>query len=226
MCDLLGMCFNLPVQPNFAFKNFRYKDKGILNDNTGGWGIAFYPDQSAQIIKEEGNASSSSMAEKLVDYEYVTSKIIIAHVRAPSRGEVSHRNTHPFNRELNGKEWTFAHNGTLDTDLLKPLIADSPFQPIGTTDSEHAFCLLLKYIKDKKITAWNKENFQWLEEKLRSISTLKHNVPGTFNCIFSDGEYLFCYAAYPGNRLAYVRREAPFADMVLLDENAEEVKAM
>jgi len=48
MCELLAMSFNLPVRPNISFRGFRHRGES----NPHGWGIAFYPDESAQIIKE------------------------------------------------------------------------------------------------------------------------------------------------------------------------------
>ena len=48
MCELLAMSFNLPVTPNISFKAFRSRSER----NPDGWGIAFYPDESVQIIKE------------------------------------------------------------------------------------------------------------------------------------------------------------------------------
>jgi len=48
MCELLAMSFNLAVRPNISFREFRHRGE----KNRDGWGIAFYPDESAQIIKE------------------------------------------------------------------------------------------------------------------------------------------------------------------------------
>jgi len=210
MCDLLGMCFNLPVKPNFSFKNFRFKDR----KNKNGWGIAFYPDNSAQVIKEEIEASESQLAEMLVNYDYVKSKIVIAHVRASSGTQPSHKNTHPFSRELNGEEWVFAHNGTLNEDKLKELITESQFQPLGNTDSELAFCYLLNLIKKRNIKDWTSgKDFGWLKEIIRKLNEF-----GTFNCIFSNGNLLFCYAdKNQYNKLSFIQRKTPFGQIHLLD---------
>lgn len=37
MCELLGLCFNLPVRPDIPFKGFRHRGA----NNPDGWGIAF-----------------------------------------------------------------------------------------------------------------------------------------------------------------------------------------
>ncbi|RSN77202.1 class II glutamine amidotransferase, partial [Candidatus Methanodesulfokora washburnensis] len=39
MCELLGMSFNLPVNPRISFRGFRLRGKY----NRDGWGLAFYP---------------------------------------------------------------------------------------------------------------------------------------------------------------------------------------
>jgi len=208
MCELLAMSFNLPVRPNISFRGFRHRGES----NPHGWGIAFYPDESAQIIKEPIRAKKSPLSKFLQDYQEVKSKIFIGHVRYTSVGTKSHKNTHPFYRELNGKEYVFAHNGTLrNYENLKL----GNFKPIGETDSEHAFCYLLNCIEMRDITKWKNEDFEWVAEKLKEI-----NEYGRFNCIFSDGELLFCYHDKNGyNGLYFIQRKPPYGKICLLDED-------
>lgn len=206
MCELLGMSFNLPVKPSISFRGFRYRGE----NNPHGWGIAFYPDESAQVIKEPIKAGKSSLSEFLKDYEEVRSKIFFGHVRYATVGKNSQKNTRPFYRELNGKEYVFAHNGTL---YRNPELGR--LKPIGETDSEYAFCHLLSCIEARGITQWTKRDFEWLAIKLREI-----NDYGTFICIFSDGEFLFCYYDKNGyNGLYFVHREPPYGEIRLLDED-------
>ena len=210
MCELLGMSFNLPVRPSISFRGFRLRSK----ENPHGWGLAFYPDESAQVIKEPIKAKKSRLSEFLRDYELVRSKIFIAHVRYTSVGKISHKNTHPFYRELNGKEYVFAHNGTLHGYKALKL---GRFSRIGETDSEYVFCHLLSCIEERKIEKWTKEDFDWLAKKLSEI-----NDYGTFNCIFSDGEYLFCYHDKNGYKgLCFDHRKPPYSSIRLLDEDWE-----
>jgi glutamine amidotransferase len=63
---------------------------------------------------------------------------VIAHIRQANRGIVALENTHPFTRELWGRNWTYAHNGQ-----LRYKSGDGNFHPVGETDSEKAFCWLL-----------------------------------------------------------------------------------
>ena len=210
MCELLGMSFNKEVRPNISFRGFRYRGEA----NPHGWGLAFYPDESAQVFKEPIRARRSVLSEFLQDYENVWSRTFVAHVRFTSVGSKSHKNTHPFYRELNGKEYVFAHNGTLGN---YEQLALGRFKPIGETDSEYTFCYLLGCIDEQVGEHWTREDFDWLAEKLQEI-----NEYGNFNCIFSDGEHLFCYFDRGGyNGLRFVHRKTPFGNIHLLDEDWE-----
>lgn len=208
MCELLGMSFNLPIKPNVSFRGFRHRGAS----NPHGWGIAFYPDESAQIIKEPIEAKKSTLSEFLQEYQEVKSKIFIGHVRYTGIGSKSHKNTHPFYRELNGKEYVFAHNGTLKNYKNLKL---GRFEPIGETDSEYAFCYLLHCIEKQGIREWNKKDFDWLAQKLKEI-----NEYGDFNCMFSDSKLLFCYHDKNGYKgLCFVQRKPPYSEIQLLDED-------
>ena len=77
MCELLGISFNLPVNPKISFKGFQQRGEC----NPDGWGIAFYPDESAQIFKEPVEAAESSLANFIQEYSGIKSNIFIAHVR-------------------------------------------------------------------------------------------------------------------------------------------------
>lgn len=208
MCELLGLSFNERVSPKLSFRGFR--NRGERNPH--GWGLAYFPDRSVQVIKEPVEAGISHLSEFLKGYEAMESNLFIAHVRITSAGERAHRNTHPFQRELGGKEYVFAHNGTLHgtADLNT-----GRFTPVGETDSEYAFCRIMEAIRERNVNQWKKEDLEWLSRLLKDINAL-----GNFNCIFSDGEYLFCYHDINGyNGLSYVRREAPFDRIRLKDED-------
>lgn len=209
MCELLGLSFNKAVRPNLSFKGFRLESE----TNPDGWGITFYPDKSAQVIKEPLEAEKSLLSEFIENYPKIRSKTFISHVRLNSVSKPAFMNTHPFQRELNGKEFAFAHNGTLN-DYEKDFDI-TEFKRIGKTDSEAAFCHLLNKIKDKKITFSDDSSYKWLLGEIRHINNY-----GKFNCLFSDGKYLFCYYDMNGyNSLFYIHREAPYGHTHLSDEH-------
>ncbi|HHV95249.1 MAG TPA: winged helix-turn-helix transcriptional regulator [Clostridiaceae bacterium] len=216
MCELLGMNFNEPISPTFTFRGFT--KRGDFNPD--GWGIALYPNGglAVQIIKEPVNAYTSRLANYIINTSgNFTSKIYISHVRQKSRGESVYRNTHPFSRELNGRDYCFAHNGTLTGSYKYDLLLGM-FNPIGETDSEYVFCHIMEFVKNRIINrSWDQSSFSLLYEKFREI-----NAYGKFNCLFSDGEHLFCYHDKCGyNGLHYVRRVAPFTKVKLADEDFE-----
>jgi predicted glutamine amidotransferase len=213
MCELFGMNFNEPVSPTFTFRGFTKRG----DSNPDGWGIAIYPSEgkAVQIIKEPINAYYSSLAEYVKTSANFASKIYISHVRLKSRGKSAYWNTHPFSRELNERDYCFAHNGTLRGSFKCDLMLGR-FKPIGGTDSEYAFCHLMSFIENN-IESWDENSFSLLYDRFQEINTY-----GDFNCLFSDGEYLFCYhdaGGYTG--LCYVRRKAPYTNVKLMDEDFE-----
>ena len=69
---------------------------------------------------------------------------MVAHIRHATRGTIALENTQPFSRELWGRVHVFAHNGDLGDGLYRNIPAAARHRPIGETDSEVAFCLLIQ----------------------------------------------------------------------------------
>ncbi|MBD3404663.1 MAG: class II glutamine amidotransferase [Candidatus Lokiarchaeota archaeon] len=209
MCELLALNFGMETSLQITFRGFQ--KRGSCNPD--GWGLAYYPDESAIIIKEPITSTQSKLATFVSKYSEIRGKIFIGHVRKASVGNKGcFKNTHPFTRELDGKQFVFAHNGTLrNHDSL----SSQYFTPIGDTDSEHSFCHLLSEYKDKIGSIQKREHFDCIHSILKAI-----NERGNFNCIFSNGEYLFCYHdrdKYKG--LDFVERIAPFGHVELVDDD-------
>lgn len=181
MCELMAYSFAKPIAADFSIREFGRRGE----ENADGWGLAWYPDRSLAVIKEACKWKSSLHTGFLESYAGIRSKIFLAHVRHLTMGQSTRADTHPFNRELDGVEYCFAHNGTLKASFDLPL---GQFHPIGSTDSEHFFCHLLD-----EIGTWNKslndpETWPRLHQKLA-----EHNHGGTLNMLLADGERLFCY---------------------------------
>jgi len=199
-CELFGFSFNKPVRANHLLVAFRRRSE----NNPDGWGVAFYRNKAAQIFKEPGSAVESDLMDFLVGCRHIKPSLLIAHVRRATVGGVEYQNTHPFARELNGREYVLAHNGTL-VDFRKRLPLGR-IQPLGVNDSEFLLCCILGRIEEQKITQWNEAGFEWLEKTLHEI-----NEAGSINCLFSDGQYLFAYHDKNGaGTLHHVKRQAPF----------------
>jgi glutamine amidotransferase len=143
---------------------------------------------------------------------YPQSQTFITHVRRSTRGARSYLNTHPFYRRLTltKQEYAFAHNGTL---VKHQNLEIGSFTPLGETDSERAFCHIMDAISERSKKTWNDDDFQFLENLLRKINDGQN----TLNCIFSDGEHLFCYSDKNdyNNGLRFVERTSPFQKVEL-----------
>ncbi len=209
MCELMGMSFARVVRPSLTFRGFRHRSQS----NPHGWGIALYPDgRAAQVLKEPVKGDASELSAFIQDYPRLASTLFISHVRYASAGRVCYRNTHPFSRECLGQDYVFAHNGTLQG--YKNLERKT-YQPLGETDSEHAFCHVLDWIRQRENREWGESAFLQLRDLLRQVNGL-----GKFNCLLADGKRLFCYADQDGDGgLHCTRREAPFSQVSLVDED-------
>jgi len=210
MCELFGLTCNKLVRISFTWRGFI--SRGLKHRD--GWGVAFYPDSlSACIIKEPRPSIDSLIAQFLRSANIIQSKIVISHVRTASRGDVAYRNTHPFVRELFGREWVFAHNGTIIREMPRP----SFYDPVGETDSERAFCWILGRLRMLGRNAELCRKARLIEKEARRLSGLSDK----FNFLMSDGECLFAFRSETG-RLYYTVRAPPHEAMVkLADEDFE-----
>src|SRR5262245_57087747 len=141
MCELLGMECNVPTDIVFSFTGLRQRG-GRTGPHRDGWGLAFYEGPAARVFLDPAPAAESPLARFLAEHPIKT-LLAIGHIRKRTRGKTTLSNTPPFVRELWGRTWVFAHNGTLHGVRKRPL---GRFRPIGETDSEHAFCWLLDRI--------------------------------------------------------------------------------
>jgi predicted glutamine amidotransferase len=206
MCQLLGMSCNVPTDICFSFEGFSVRGGGT-DVHADGWGIAFFEGKGCRLFHDALPACSSPVAE-LVRRHPIRSTGVIAHIRKATQGKVALENCHPFRRELWGRYWAFAHNGNLE-GLAAP--RTSFFQPVGETDSESAFCVMLEELRS--LYPGEKPPLTVLHGALASI-TARLRQHGPFNYLLSDGEHLFAHCA---TRLHYIIREAPFGHAHLVD---------
>ena len=154
-------------------------------------------------------AVESPVAELIKRYP-IKSKNVIAHIRKATQGHVALENCHPFVRELWGRYWVFAHNG--DLKLFNPTLTGA-FRPVGTTDSELAFCYLLQQLRAQfgDVAPPADELRSALADLLPAIAA-----HGTFNMMLSDGNALYVHCS---TKLHYVVRQYPFVSASLSDED-------
>lgn len=208
MCQLLGMNCNVPTDICFSFTGFQARG-GLTDHHRDGWGIAFFEGRGARVFLDPQPSVASPVAELVRQYP-IRSLNVIAHIRKATQGEVRLENTHPFQRELWGQYWIFAHNGNLK-DFDPPL--SGRFRPVGSTDSERAFCHLLDVLAQR--FPHEPPAPAALHAALRELAA-QIGAHGEFNFLLSNGERLFAHCA---TRLSYIVRQAPFAAAHLADQD-------
>lgn len=208
MCQLLGMNCNVPTDICFSFEGFSRRG-GATADHSDGWGIAFFEGTGCRLFLDDKASVASPVAELVKRYP-IRSMNVIAHIRKATRGRVAPENTHPFQRELWGRYWIFAHNGTLEN--FDPAM-DGTFRPVGDTDSERAFCVILNALRRRYPDA--APDPMELHDAVAEI-TRELAAYGTFNYLLSNGEQLFAHCA---TDLCYVIRQAPFSVAHLVDQD-------
>lgn len=208
MCELLGMQCNTPTDIVFSFTGFACRG-GKTGPHADGWGLAFYERRAARIFVETSPCADSPLAAFLRQHSIKT-ELAIAHIRQKTRGQVKLANTHPFQRELWGRAWVFAHNGKVHGLARKKKLGR--FRPIGDTDSEYAFCVLLEALRSG--FADYPTSARALREAIAEVGS-EISAHGTFNFLLGDGEYLYARCA---TRLCYIVRQAPFGRATLADE--------
>lgn len=198
---------NVPTDICFSFAGL-IRRGGQTAPHADGWGIAFYEGKGCRAFHDPQPSAHSEVARFLRGYP-IRSHTVISHIRRANRGRVALENTHPFTRELWGRAWTFAHNGQLRGVKRRPL---NHHHPIGTTDSEHAFCWMLEQLRER----WGRAPSDRILAAAVGMLAADLAGLGVFNMLLSDGRTLFCYC---GTKLAWITRRAPFGPATLLDED-------
>jgi len=178
MCELFALSAKYPCHIKLSLAQFVTQ---AGSRNIDGWGLANMEGNDAYIYREPVSAQQSFLA-KFLAQEGVNGNTVLSHVRHCTVGDIRLANTHPFSREWQGQNHIFLFNG--DTPDIFDLFEDTEhFQPIGNTDAEKAFCILL--------------------ERLVAASTNNLNIMDvihTFGCELAElGPCNFLYAV--GNRV-------------------------
>ena len=208
MCELLGMSANVPTDICFSFSGLMQRGGGT-GPHRDGWGISFYEGKGIRSFHDPKPSVDSEIAH-LIRQHPIKSLVVISHIRQANVGSVCLENTHPFIRELWGYSWSFAHNGQLDPKVFDELTL-SFYQPVGTTDSEFAFCWLLGELraafpsKPDDMTPVLDFIHQCCE-RLRSY--------GVYNMMLSESSLLICYCT---TKLSWITRQTPFGEARLMD---------
>lgn len=207
MCQLLGMNCNTPTDILFSFEGF-HRRGGLTDHHADGWGIAFFEGRGVRLYLDDKPSADSPVAALVRQYP-IKSENVIAHIRKATQGEVNLANCHPFQREMWGQYWIFAHNGNL-VDFAPA--AGCHYQPVGSTDSEAAFCYIMEQLRQH----WCQPPS--LDELFEAIEGLAATLRGygVFNFMLSNGQWLFTHCS---TKLHYIVRQAPFPTAHLVDDD-------
>ena len=185
--------------------------------NTGphkdGWGIAFYEGKGVRDFRDPAPSFDSEIARLVKNYP-IKSTAVICHIRQANAGRVCLENTHPFTRELWGRYWTYAHNGQLKGVKSLELGPGAPL-PVGTTDSEYAYCWMLKEIQQAFPEKPKRPQALWKFIKERSDELREL---GVYNMLLTDGQHMLVYCS---TKLSWITRRAPFGNASLKDTDVK-----
>lgn len=207
MCELLAMSANVPTDICFSFSGLMQRG-GNTGPHKDGWGITFYEGKGCRSFKDPLPSAESPIARLVTEYP-IKSEAVICHIRQANSGNICLENTHPFTRQMWGRNWTYAHNGQLAN--FSETLSVKYHQPVGETDSEHAFCWILDqmHLKFGADEPSNAELFEFIAALCEQVNRL-----GVFNLLLSNGDYIFAYCA---NNLHWITRRAPFGKASLID---------
>jgi predicted glutamine amidotransferase len=190
MCELLGMSSRRRVQLNFSLETMAAHSAGGSTTRDG-WGVAFYQGNDAELYREPVAANDSPLV-RFLQSQGPSTTLAISHIRHATRGAVDLSNTQPFTRELGGHAHVFAHNGNLVGIERSANLEFDRYRPVGTTDSEHAFCALL----ERMHVLWKPASaLPPLQERRSVVSEFAADLRklGPANFLYSDGQVLFAH---------------------------------
>jgi len=190
MCELLAMSSRRPTRLTFSLETLAAHGEST-GRNRDGWGAAFYQEKDVALFREPMAAGDSPLV-RFVETHGPSTTLAISHIRRATRGAVTLSNTQPFARELACRMHVFAHNGDLTGIERSGNFAFDGYRPIGTTDSEHAFCALLERIR----SLWDSTSVvPAMEKRLAIVSQFAADLRelGPANFLYADGDALFAH---------------------------------
>jgi transglutaminase-like putative cysteine protease/predicted glutamine amidotransferase len=184
MPNLLAMSFEGELAPSF---DLRCLHPGRTPPD--GWGIGYYPggEPSATVLKEPRPPTGSIRSELVKAWEHLESSIFVVHIRTATWGGQTDANTQPFARAWGGRDWLFAHGGSLVD--REPIARHPGFEPVGSTDSEAILCDLLGRMAERGWRSIGDADPAALLQWYAQLDEL-----GSMTSVLTDGRDLVVYA--------------------------------
>jgi len=209
---LLGILGKNPVRIKYSKIKQEKKFYHIREEFPDGWGVGFYQDGVAYIVKRTVTFYDDRRIDKIMDK--VKSRAVMTHFRSATIGEVKENNTHPFRYGV----WIFAHSGTIANfrkikSLIFHRIPLSFKEKIGgNTDSEYCFYLFLSCLKGKGYLKKGDILFNKAVDALKLTSLTLNNWQkeinpeniSTYNFLITNGKYML--ATRRGSTLFYLKK--------------------
>jgi predicted glutamine amidotransferase len=188
MCELFCLSARRPTRATFSLRRFATHGTPVYGRNVDGWGVAFHEGRDVRLYKEPEPAGDSPLLE-FIEQQSLPTRLLISHIRRATVGPNALANTQPFARELGGRMHLFAHNGGFASIVESFAASAHRFRPIGDTDSERAFCLLLERIAP----LWEGDAVPALATRLAVVEQFAAEMRplGIANFLYSDGEFVF-----------------------------------
>lgn len=189
MCELFGLSSRLPTTVDISLEAFS-RHGGLTGPHRDGWGAAWYDGLDVRLIRDTSAAADSDWVRFLGEHP-LRSTVVISHIRLRTLGETLLSNTQPLARELGGRMHVFAHNGHLEGIWQQPALRPGFHRPVGTTDSEYAFCALLGRLE----YLWTGSGTPPAAERMRVVADFAAALRplGPANFLYSDGELLLAH---------------------------------
>jgi glutamine amidotransferase len=194
MCELLGMTSRFPATLTSSLERFAARG-GEAGPHADGWGVAFYDGYDVRRLREPEPAAHSPWMP-FIRSQQRPARLALAHIRKATVGDSVLANTQPFVRELGGRMHVFAHNGDLDRVDQRWRADLAHVQPIGTTDSELAFCALMERLRPLWMQARQSLlNAPAVRDRQAAVEAFARDMRehGPANFLYSDGELLFAH---------------------------------
>src|SRR5579863_4107480 len=188
MPNLFAMSFEGTLAPSFDLRCLHPGRKP-----PDGWGIGYYPagEPSASVLKEPAPSQGSIRGELVKAWEHLESSLFVLHIRTAMWGSNTDANTQPFVRSWGGREWMIGHAGSLAHAIESP--KDPRFEPVGATDTERVFCVLLERIATHGWRSLSEADLQVVHGWLLELNAL-----GSLDLVLCDGSDLLAYSDRTG----------------------------
>lgn len=190
MCELLALSTSQLSHLTFSLHTLAARGSGS-GDTHDGWGVAFYQGDDVALFREPLAAGDSALVRYL-ESGGPSTHLAISHIRHATRGALQLSNTQPFVRELGGRTHVFAHNGDLPDIEHRVVLVPGSYIPVGQTDSEHAFCVLLTRMRG----LWERNGTPSLDARMLvlAVYAAELRLLGQANFLYADGDALFAHS--------------------------------